>query len=179
MPIGQSNASPRQRPARHGEAEAVVPARTEPLPFFRFPYSSTTTASVADVNTIGYAAIESTTDTNGCLGPGRGKTFERVVERAVDAPAPGAIIQMHVGSSTGGVVPDAQAPPRILPWRTVRRGTHFGPRSQAMVAVRDPYFAPDVAPSLTRTAGRPRDTAAARCCRRAGTAGSRRPGGRG
>ena len=40
-------ASPRQRPARHGEAEAVVPARTEPLPFFRFPYSSTTTASVA------------------------------------------------------------------------------------------------------------------------------------
>ncbi len=41
-------------------------------------------------------------------------TVERVVERAVDAFAPGAIIQMHVGSTGDGVVLDAQALPRVL-----------------------------------------------------------------
>ncbi|WP_405652119.1 polysaccharide deacetylase family protein [Streptomyces sp. RK9] len=104
----------RRRQVRRADAAIRAAAGTEPLPFFRFPYSSTTTASVADVNALGYAAIEFTTDTNGYLGPGRGMTVERVVERAVDALAPGAIIQMHVGSSSGGVVLDAQALPRIL-----------------------------------------------------------------
>jgi peptidoglycan/xylan/chitin deacetylase (PgdA/CDA1 family) len=105
----------REREVRHADMAIRAAARTEPLPFFRFPYSSTTAESVADVNRLGYAAIEFTADTNGYLGPGGGMTVERVVERAVDAFGPGAIIQMHVGSSTGdGIVIDAQALPRIL-----------------------------------------------------------------
>lgn len=104
----------REREVRRADLAIRAAARTEPLPFFRFPYSSTTPASVADVNRLGYAAIEFTADTNGYLGPGRGMTVERVVERALAALAPGAIIQMHVGSAAGGVVLDAVALPRIV-----------------------------------------------------------------
>ncbi|WCL83422.1 polysaccharide deacetylase family protein [Streptomyces sp. JCM 35825] len=104
----------REREVRRADTAIRAAAGTEPLPFFRFPYSSTTAESVADINRLGYAAIEFTTDTNGYLGPGAGMTVERVVERAVDAFAPGAIIQMHVGSTGDGVVLDAQALPRIL-----------------------------------------------------------------
>lgn len=97
-------------------ADAAIRAASgvEPLPFFRFPYSATSADSVADVNGLGYAAIEFTTDTNGYLGPRGGMTVGKVVERAVDALAPGAIIQMHVGSTGDGVVLDAEALPRII-----------------------------------------------------------------
>ncbi|QIB48290.1 polysaccharide deacetylase family protein [Streptomyces aureoverticillatus] len=105
----------RGREVRRADAAIRTAAGTAPLPFFRFPYSSTTTDSVADVNALGYAAIEFTVDTNGYLGPGRGMTVQRVIERAVAALAPGAIIQMHVGSSAAdGIVLDAQALPRLL-----------------------------------------------------------------
>ncbi|MGW5850546.1 polysaccharide deacetylase family protein [Streptomyces sp. NPDC055254] len=87
---------------------------TEPLPFFRFPYSSTTEDSIADVNDLGYAAVEFTADTKGYLGPDGGMTVDAVVERAVDALTPGAILQMHVGSTGDGVVLDALALPRII-----------------------------------------------------------------
>ncbi|WP_244291363.1 polysaccharide deacetylase family protein [Streptomyces subrutilus] len=87
---------------------------TEPLPFFRFPYGATSEDAVADVNDLGYAAIEFTTDTNGYLGPAGGMTVDEAVRRAVDALTPGAIIQMHVGSTGDGVVLDAQALPRII-----------------------------------------------------------------
>lgn len=86
-------------------------AGTEPLPFFRFPYSATTPDAIADVNDLGYAAIEFSADTNGYLGPQGGMTVDKAVERAVDAFAPGAIIQMHVGSHGAGVVLDAEALP--------------------------------------------------------------------
>jgi peptidoglycan/xylan/chitin deacetylase (PgdA/CDA1 family) len=90
-------------------------AGTEPLPFFRFPYSATSEESVADVNALGFAAIEFTTDTNGYLGPVGGMTVDGAVDRAVAGFGPGAIIQMHVGSDSGdGVVLDAEALPRIL-----------------------------------------------------------------
>ncbi|GHI85308.1 polysaccharide deacetylase family protein [Streptomyces xanthophaeus] len=86
----------------------------EPLPFFRFPYSSTSDDSVADVNALGFAAIEFTADTNGYLGPAGGMTVERAVERALDALVPGAVLQMHVGSNGDGVVLDAEALPLIV-----------------------------------------------------------------
>ncbi|WP_328863800.1 polysaccharide deacetylase family protein [Streptomyces virginiae] len=89
-------------------------AGTEPLPFFRFPYSATTPDAIADVNDLGYAAIEFSADTNGYLGPQGGMTVDKAVERAVDAFAPGGIIQMHVGSHGAGVVLDAEALPLIV-----------------------------------------------------------------
>ncbi|MFF4011990.1 polysaccharide deacetylase family protein [Streptomyces sp. NPDC001717] len=99
---------------RRADAAIRAASGAEPLPFFRFPYSATSEESVADVNDLGYAAIEFTTDTNGYLGPAGGMSVDEAVERAVDALAPGAIIQMHVGSTGDGVVLDAQALPRIV-----------------------------------------------------------------
>lgn len=101
---------------RRADAAIRNASGTEPLPFFRFPYSSTTARSIADINDLGYAAIEFTTDTNGYLGPKGGMSVAKAVERAVDALTPGAILQMHVGSTgaDGGIVIDAQALPRII-----------------------------------------------------------------
>ncbi|MFD5422056.1 polysaccharide deacetylase family protein [Streptomyces sp. NPDC127069] len=105
----------RAREVREADEAIRTASRAEPLPLFRFPYSSTTQDAVADVNDLGYAAIEFTNDTNGYLGPAGGMTVDRVVRRAVDSLGPGAILQMHVGSSTDdGVVLDAQALPRII-----------------------------------------------------------------
>ncbi|MCM2580023.1 polysaccharide deacetylase family protein [Streptomyces meridianus] len=87
----------------------------EPLPFFRFPYSETTEQGIAHVNALGFADIEFTADTNGYLGAAGGMTVDRAVARAVDALAPGEIVQMHVGASDGqGPVLDAEALPRII-----------------------------------------------------------------
>ncbi|MEU6084070.1 polysaccharide deacetylase family protein [Streptomyces sp. NPDC047108] len=92
-----------------------VAAGTEPLPFFRFPYGDTTPTQIAEVNSLGYADIEWTTDTNGYLGPAGGMTVEKVVDRALAALTPGEIIQMHVGQGTGqGPVLDADALPEII-----------------------------------------------------------------
>ncbi|MGZ9928731.1 polysaccharide deacetylase family protein [Streptomyces sp. NC-S4] len=99
---------------RRADAAIRAASGAEPLPFFRFPYSSTTAESVADVNDLGYAAIEFSTDTNGYLGPQGGMSVDKAVERAVDAFAPGAIIQMHVGGNGSGVVLDAEALPLIV-----------------------------------------------------------------
>ncbi|MEV6318104.1 polysaccharide deacetylase family protein [Streptomyces sp. NPDC051776] len=88
---------------------------TEPLPFFRFPYGDTTPGQIAEVNGLGYADIEWTTDTNGYLGPAGGMTVEKVLDRALDALTPGEIIQMHIGQGTGeGPVLDAEALPDII-----------------------------------------------------------------
>lgn len=99
---------------RRADAAIRAASGAEPLPFFRFPYSATGTKSLADVNALGYAAIEFTADTNGYLGPAGGMTVDEAVKRAVDAFTPGAIIQMHVGSTGDGVVLDAEALPMII-----------------------------------------------------------------
>ncbi|MEV7520517.1 polysaccharide deacetylase family protein [Streptomyces sp. NPDC091371] len=104
----------RAQEVRRADAAIRAASGAEPLPFFRFPYSATSEESVADVNDLGYAAIEFTTDTNGYLGPDGGMSVDEAVERAVDALAPGAILQMHVGSTGDGVVLDALALPRII-----------------------------------------------------------------
>lgn len=105
----------RAREVRAADAAIRTASGAEPLPFFRFPYSSTTEDSVADVNDLGYAAIEFTNDTNGYLGSAGGMTVHEAVRRAVDSLEPGAVLQLHVGSSTGdGVVLDAEALPPII-----------------------------------------------------------------
>ncbi|MCX5610389.1 polysaccharide deacetylase family protein [Streptomyces sp. NBC_00047] len=104
----------RAEEVRRADTAIRAASGTEPLPFFRFPYSATSEDSVADVNDLGYAAIEFTADTNGYLGPAGGMTVDKAVKRAADALAPGAIVQMHVGSTGDGIVLDAQALPRII-----------------------------------------------------------------
>lgn len=104
----------RAEEVRRADAAIRRASGTEPLPFFRFPYSSTTEESVADVNDLGYAAIEFTADTNGYLGPQGGMTAAAAAGRAIDALGPGAIIQMHVGSNGDGVVLDAEALPLVI-----------------------------------------------------------------
>ncbi|MGW7580743.1 polysaccharide deacetylase family protein [Kitasatospora sp. NPDC054768] len=92
-------------------------AGTEPLPFFRFPYSATTPEGIATVNRLGYADLEFTADTNGYLGPAHGMTADRAVERALAALTPGAVLQLHVGASEEDgpdTCLDAEALPRIL-----------------------------------------------------------------
>ncbi|MFI9256067.1 polysaccharide deacetylase family protein [Streptomyces sp. NPDC053069] len=84
-------------------------------PFFRFPYSETSTAQIREINKLGFADIEFTTDTNGWMGTEGGMTVDRAVQRALDALHPGAILQMHVGAPEGRTeVIDAQALPRVL-----------------------------------------------------------------
>ncbi|MFG2196652.1 polysaccharide deacetylase family protein [Streptomyces sp. NPDC048639] len=109
--------TPAGRAAEVNAAEEALRAAsgTEPLPFFRFPYGDTTPAQIAEVNGLGYADIEWTTDTNGYLGPAGGMTVDKVVDRALAALTPGEIIQMHVGQGTGqGPVLDAEALPEII-----------------------------------------------------------------
>ncbi|WP_369394517.1 polysaccharide deacetylase family protein [Streptomyces sp. CG1] len=90
-------------------------------PFFRFPYSETSPAQIREVNKLGFADIEFTTDTNGWMGTEGGMTVDIAVRRALDALRPGAIVQMHVGASEGRTdVIDAQALPRILDAITAR-----------------------------------------------------------
>ncbi|MGW7437891.1 polysaccharide deacetylase family protein [Streptomyces sp. NPDC054849] len=112
--FGELSTAERADEVRRADAAIRKASGAEPLPFFRFPYSSTTRQSVADVNELGYAAIEFTADTNGYLGPRGGMSVEKAVGRAVDALTPGAIIQMHVGSNGDGVVLDADALPLII-----------------------------------------------------------------
>ncbi|MFK0236212.1 polysaccharide deacetylase family protein [Streptomyces vinaceus] len=84
-------------------------------PYFRFPYSETSPEHITEVNALGFADIEFTTDTNGWMGTEGGMTVDRAVGRALDALRPGAIIQMHIGAPEGRTeVLDAQALPRIL-----------------------------------------------------------------
>ncbi|MGV9267886.1 polysaccharide deacetylase family protein [Kitasatospora sp. NPDC003701] len=92
-------------------------AGTDPLPFFRFPYGETTPQRIADVNELGFADIEFTTDTNGYLGAAGGMTTAEAVDRALDALTPGAILQLHVGTPDEGPDPrclDAEALPLII-----------------------------------------------------------------
>ncbi|MFI0977297.1 polysaccharide deacetylase family protein [Streptomyces sp. NPDC021093] len=98
--------------AQHAIRRAIG---TEPLPFFRFPYGATSPARITEVNAMGFADIEWTTDTNGYKGLLGGMTVQKAVERAMDALRPGAILQMHVGSLDGQVpILDAQALPQII-----------------------------------------------------------------
>ncbi|MDJ1135462.1 polysaccharide deacetylase family protein [Streptomyces iconiensis] len=109
--------TPGERAAEVLRADHALRAATgtAPLPFFRFPYGATTPRAIADVNRLGFADIEFTTDTNGWKGTRGGMTVRRAVRRAVEALRPGAILQMHVGAPEGqDTVLDAEALPRII-----------------------------------------------------------------
>ncbi|MFJ8622506.1 polysaccharide deacetylase family protein [Kitasatospora sp. NPDC093550] len=110
---------PEQARAEVRRADTAIrrAAGTEPLPFFRFPYSATTPEGIATVNGLGYADLEFTADTKGYLGPGNGMTADRAVDRALAALTPGAVLQLHVGATEEGgpdTCLDAEALPRII-----------------------------------------------------------------
>ncbi|MFE9023774.1 polysaccharide deacetylase family protein [Streptomyces sp. NPDC007808] len=109
-------AAARQREVRSADqALRAAGAGRALTPFFRFPYGETGPDEIREVNALGFADIEFTTDTNGWMGTEGGMTVDRAVRRALDALRPGAILQMHVGASEGRAdVIDAQALPRIL-----------------------------------------------------------------
>ncbi|MEV5237834.1 polysaccharide deacetylase family protein [Streptomyces cinnamoneus] len=109
--------SPGERAAEVLKADRAIRAATgaEPLPFFRFPYGDTTPRQIAEVNTLGFADVEFTTDTKGYLGTVGGMSVRKAVQRALDALRPGAIVQMHVGMPDGqDSVLDAQALPVLI-----------------------------------------------------------------
>ncbi|GGZ30380.1 polysaccharide deacetylase family protein [Streptomyces poonensis] len=115
-------AAVRRREVRTADrALRAAGAGTALTPFFRFPYSETSPAHIREVNRLGFADIEYTTDTNGWKGTEGGMSVDHAVRRALDALRPGAILQMHVGASQGRTeVIDAQALPRILDAITAR-----------------------------------------------------------
>ncbi|HYN74763.1 MAG TPA: polysaccharide deacetylase family protein [Candidatus Limnocylindria bacterium] len=99
------------------EARATILVTTgeDPLPFFRFPYGSSTPATVRLVNGLGYVAVGWTVDSLGWKGTSGSVTVDSVISRVVGARTPGAIVLMHVGSNpTDGSTLDADALPQII-----------------------------------------------------------------
>lgn len=114
-PFGELTSSERAQEIALADRAVRRATGIQPLPFFRFPYGDTTPAQIAEVNALGYADIEWTTDTNGYKGSAAGMTVQKTVKRALDALRPGEIVQMHVGNLDGqGPVLDAQALPQII-----------------------------------------------------------------
>ncbi|MEU3352896.1 polysaccharide deacetylase family protein [Streptomyces sp. NPDC037389] len=123
-PVGSHSYSHPRFPGlsfREERREAVLAARairraTGRTPVaFRFPYGEFTEQNVRDVNALGYPVVEWVDDTAGWRGPDGGVTVDMVVGRAERAFSPGAIIQMHVGSTDARhSVLDADALPRII-----------------------------------------------------------------
>ncbi|MEU3460995.1 polysaccharide deacetylase family protein [Streptomyces sp. NPDC006733] len=113
--FGELTCAGREREVRLADQALRAATGTAPLPFFRFPYGETTPQQVAEVNALGFANIEWTADTNGYLNTGGGMTVQKAVDRALDALAPGAIIQLHIGDPNDlPTILDAQALPRII-----------------------------------------------------------------
>ncbi|MCC3773470.1 polysaccharide deacetylase family protein [Streptomyces sp. UNOB3_S3] len=123
-PVGSHSYSHPRFPGlsfREERREAVLAARairraTGRTPVaFRFPYGEFTERNVRDVNALGYPVVEWVDDTAGWRGPDGGVTVDMVVRRAERAFSPGAIIQMHVGSTDARhSVLDADALPEII-----------------------------------------------------------------
>jgi peptidoglycan/xylan/chitin deacetylase (PgdA/CDA1 family) len=86
-----------------------------PVPLFRFPYGSSSTATLALVNRLGYTAIGWTVDTLGWEGTSLGQSVASVTAHALDHLQPGEIILMHVGANpTDHSTLDADALPGII-----------------------------------------------------------------
>nr|WSW63804.1 polysaccharide deacetylase family protein [Streptomyces sp. NBC_00998] len=114
-PFGELTAAERAQEVTLADRAIRQAAGPAALPFFRFPYGDTTAGQIAEVNALGFADVEWTTDTNGYRGTAGGMTTQQAVKRALDVLAPGEIVQMHVGSLDGqGPVLDAQALPQII-----------------------------------------------------------------
>jgi peptidoglycan-N-acetylglucosamine deacetylase len=83
-------------------------------PLFRFPYGDSDARTLSLVHSLGYGAIRWTVDTLGWKGRSAGQSVDTVVQRVIDAAAPGAIVLMHVGAADDGSTLDADALPRVI-----------------------------------------------------------------
>ncbi|MCQ4045778.1 polysaccharide deacetylase family protein [Streptantibioticus rubrisoli] len=87
-----------------------------PVPFFRFPFGDVNRECIADVNAEGYVCVRWTVDTCGWKGTSGGATTDTVIDRVMEALTPGAIVLMHVGSTsaTDPSTVDATALPHLI-----------------------------------------------------------------
>lgn len=98
-------------------ADAIEKATGRPpVPLFRFPFGEVDRQSIADVNDEGYVCVRWTVDTCGWKGDSGGATTGTVIDRVMKALTPGAIILMHVGttSPTDPSTVDATALPHLI-----------------------------------------------------------------
>jgi peptidoglycan/xylan/chitin deacetylase (PgdA/CDA1 family) len=88
----------------------------DPHPLFRFPFGSKDARALAEVNSLGYAAVRWTVDSLGWQGTMKGaRTAAFTTERVLAAATPGEIVLMHVGSHpTDHSMLDAEALPAVI-----------------------------------------------------------------
>ena len=84
-------------------------------PMFRFPFGASDEGTIDVVNSLGYGAINWTVDTRGWQGTSGGQSVDSIVDRVLDALAPGEIVIMHVGSNPDDhSTLDADALPQVI-----------------------------------------------------------------
>ncbi|MEV4742873.1 polysaccharide deacetylase family protein [Streptomyces sp. NPDC049555] len=98
-------------------AEAIEKATGRgPVPLFRFPFGEVDRQCIADVNDEGYVCVRWTVDTCGWKGTSGAATTGTVIARVMKALTPGAVVLMHVGttSPTDPSTVDATALPHLI-----------------------------------------------------------------
>ena len=87
----------------------------DPRPFFRFPFGDSSPHDLEIVRAFGYVTVGWTVDSLGWQGTSGGRSVDSIVQRVLQAAAPGEIVLMHVGSHpTDHSTLDANALPRVI-----------------------------------------------------------------
>ncbi|MEU8889615.1 polysaccharide deacetylase family protein [Streptomyces sp. NPDC048442] len=98
-------------------AEALAEAAGRPADaLFRFPYGICNKESIGEVNAAGYVSVGWTVDSAGWRGTSGGANTATVVDRVTKALEPGAIVLMHIGTTSASDPSkvDVTALPRLL-----------------------------------------------------------------
>lgn len=133
-------------------ADALAEAAGRPADaLFRFPYGIRNKESIGAVNAASYVSVGWTVDSAGWRDTSGGASTAMVVERVTKALAPGAIVLLHIGTTSPDdpSTVDATALPRLLDSITRRataspRSTTSSARSRACAtpAQADPVAVP-------------------------------------
>jgi peptidoglycan-N-acetylglucosamine deacetylase len=109
----------------HAQAAIANIAGRAPIRLFRFPYGSSSPATLRIVNNLGYTAVGWTVDTLGWEGKAGGQSVRSVIDHVLTELQPGEIVLMHVGANPNdGSTLDADALSTIID-RTRARGYGF------------------------------------------------------
>jgi peptidoglycan/xylan/chitin deacetylase (PgdA/CDA1 family) len=121
-----------RRQIRRAETAILETTGEDPRRFFRFPFGARDARTIGLANELCYVPFRWTVDTLGWKGTSGGMTEAKVVQRVLDAAAPGAIVLMHVGSNPDdGSTLDADALPLVI--RELReRGYGFARLSRVL-----------------------------------------------